>query len=190
MTETLYRWRVYCTTDSKYEYTWRSESEGAPTTCPVNTAHTIDASQNRIVQARKPDVIELKDEKTPTGGNPQLHSVAFDALPNQVTSNTWQSPFAINIISSYTMPGTENIGDLLTVEVGSNTTIGTITADVGISDTVITVGKSVIDNIALGYWVRLDDATNQEDLGRVINVDKTNLQITVETASTQAFVAT
>jgi hypothetical protein len=189
MTETLYRWRVYCVTDSKYEFTWRGETEEEPSVCPVNTSHTIDASQNRIVQERKPDLVEIIDERTPTGGNPHLVSINFDALPNQVTNHSWQEPFPINIISSYIFISSENRGDLLTVEISPNTVIGTITADVAISDTVIDVSQSVIDNIDVGYWVTLNNTVIQEDLGRVISIDKNNLQITVETASTQIFLA-
>lgn len=43
------RYRVRCTTDSKYEYEW---SETEPTVCPVNGAHTIDATQTACVETR------------------------------------------------------------------------------------------------------------------------------------------
>jgi len=44
----LYKYRVYCSTDSKHEYTWVDEADGEPTTCPTNTSHTIDTSKTVI----------------------------------------------------------------------------------------------------------------------------------------------
>lgn len=42
--ETLRKYRVWCNDDSRYEFTdWLEESQGAPTTCPVDpVGHTID----------------------------------------------------------------------------------------------------------------------------------------------------
>lgn len=185
----LYKWRVFCTTDSKYEVTWRQEDD-EPTTCPVNTAHTIDAGQNRIMHFRKPDIIKVKEEDTPTGGHYRLASIQFDAAPNTTTSHTVSFPFPVNAISGWFQVASENVGDVINMEVAPNTTVGNITADVSISDTVISVSQTVVDNIAIGYHVRLDDLTNQEDLGYVLAVDKNLNTITVQNASTQAFLAT
>jgi hypothetical protein len=48
----VYRWRIYCTTDARYEYTW---SETEPTVCPIDAAHTIDANLTAIVEAQGAD---------------------------------------------------------------------------------------------------------------------------------------
>lgn len=50
----LVRYQIWCTTDSKWEYSWLESTAAAPTTCPVNTGHTIDGSKTAIVE-EKPD---------------------------------------------------------------------------------------------------------------------------------------
>lgn len=50
------RYRVYCQTEDDYFYVWLSDDDGAPTTCPNNSAHTIDTNQTTIVET-----IEKKD---------------------------------------------------------------------------------------------------------------------------------
>ena len=43
---TLYRYRIYCSTESLYVYTW---AESEPSVCPNNNAHTITSSLTTIV---------------------------------------------------------------------------------------------------------------------------------------------
>ena len=50
----LYKYRVRCTTTDTYQYIWLDENASAPTTCPVNTNHTIDSNLTRIEDTRDP----------------------------------------------------------------------------------------------------------------------------------------
>ena len=70
-----------------------------------------------------------------------------------------------------------------------NLTVGTITQNVSVSDTVINVSQSVIDSIAIGFYASITDGTHTDDLGRVTAVSTANKTITVETASTNAYLA-
>lgn len=47
---TIYKYKVYCQTDSKWEHWLLSDTEAAPTTCPTNTGHTIDSSSVSVVE--------------------------------------------------------------------------------------------------------------------------------------------
>ena len=131
-----------------------------------------------------PNEFKIKEEEIPTGENIKMECIKVVAPPNQITtvSTTW--PYPINILSATSVFTSDMVGDFLTWKSAPNTTIGTITSDVSATDTIITVSQTVIDNINIGFYVRLALSTNPtvtyEDLGRVINVDKDNLQITVE----------
>lgn len=46
MAEEVYKYQVWCDTDSKYETVWAEEK---PTTCPANDGHTIDQSKTTII---------------------------------------------------------------------------------------------------------------------------------------------
>lgn len=53
----------------------------------------------------------------------------------------------------------------------------------------ISVQQTVIDNTCIGYYLKLDDLTNADDLGRVVYVDKSNLKVYVENNCTNTFSA-
>ena len=185
----LYRWRVFCVTDNQYEYVWLDETQGQPAVCPVNTAHTIDAAQNRIVEVRNPNAVEVVEEKTPVGGNSYMDSIAFDALPNQITIHIVTFPIPINVIAAYMEVKAENTGDHAIWEIAPKTTVGALTADAAPGSTVLSVSPTVTANVKLGYQIHLSDGVNLNDTGRVINVDAGAGQITVETPTADAFAA-
>jgi hypothetical protein len=49
----LYKYRIKCTTDDKYEYVWLDDAATAPTTCPIDTGHAVDVSSVSIVDTLK-----------------------------------------------------------------------------------------------------------------------------------------
>ena len=44
------KWRIRCLTDNTYEYVWLPDGDPAPTTCPTNTAHSVNAPSAAIVE--------------------------------------------------------------------------------------------------------------------------------------------
>lgn len=47
---TLLKYRVRCTTMNKWEYIWLDENDAAPTTCPADPGHGINADATSIVE--------------------------------------------------------------------------------------------------------------------------------------------
>lgn len=186
---TLYKWKIYCSTDSKFEYSWLDEHQAQPTTCPTNTSHTISSQQTSIVETRKPDIININQEDIKTGEHFFWDTKTFTAVANTTTIFTFSYPMNISLIEASFVSVSENIGDSWSWVVAPNTTIGALTNNVSIDDTIINVTSNVTDNIKEGFWVNLFDGTNTEDLGRVLNINKTDGTITVEHASTQSFSA-
>lgn len=131
----------------------------------------------------------FKDGDEPTGGRYQAQSFEFDITHD---IGTWDSmevsfPYPTSLFSTEWINETLFENDIVKVEVAPNTIIGSISSNVSVSDTVINVSQTVVDNIRLGYLLNLFDGTNSDDLGRVIDIDKDALTVTVETASTIAF---
>jgi hypothetical protein len=99
-------------------------------------------------------------------------------------------PINISALSYEFAAGSEHIGDQIEIEVAPDLTIGALTADVNIGDTVLNVSSSVFDIVKKGYDVHLDDGVQaQERLGRCADFDRIAGTVTVETASTKAFSA-
>jgi len=184
----LYKYRIKCTTDNKYEYSW---GEAAPTTCPVNTGHTIDTSDIVVVQVQEDKEVSIKEERTKTGGHFQIVTMG-GSVP---ASTGWHDiddlsfPFAIGVLSACAYVRTANDADQIECLVGPDTTIGTLTQDAASSANVLDVSQTVVDNCYIGAYLKLDDSSNTDDCGRITNVDSVNNQITVETATTNSFLA-
>lgn len=224
---TLYKYRIYCITDSKYEYVW---AETTPTTCPTNTADTIDSSSITIVETREPDETRIKEEIIPTGGHFATTTLKINATKNTTTTVTKTFPFPISALSVEFVTTTDHMEDTLNLVIGKDTIIGNIVANVSpatawvsqnytegqtvtynskvytcILNTVsnevptnttywqhglrLAVSQTVIDNTAAGYYIKLDDFTNNDDTERVVRVDTTNNYIYVETNVTNSYLA-
>jgi hypothetical protein len=59
---TVYKYRIFCTTDNKYEYVWADEN--IPTQCPVNSNHSIDPSQTTIVEEISSNDVNIVSDAT------------------------------------------------------------------------------------------------------------------------------
>ena len=125
---TLYKWRVYCTTDSTYEYIW-TESDDEPTLCPTNTAHTIDPTKTFLIDTREPDLITIKEESIPTGGRFCTETLKINASRNTIGSNTIHWDIPISALAVNFVTGTIHKGDVLNMVVGEDTITGVLTAN-------------------------------------------------------------
>lgn len=178
----LYKWRIYCSTDSKYEYIWLDENQGEPTLCPANSSHTIDASQNRIVETRNPSSVTISEESVATGGKYACACLKFTAPGNTITSESISFPMIISVLNGQLAVSSDMIGDSIVWTVAPNTTVGALTANANIGDTVLNVSSTVTDNIQIGFDVTLTDGVNTDECGPVVAVDSVNGTITVQTA--------
>lgn len=184
------KWRVYCETDSKYEYAWRDENQGQPTTCPVDTAHTITSGSQTIVDSKRDVEVIIKEEDVKTGGHYQARTFEIDVAASDSTKELEISfPFPVSLLAAEWVNKAAFEGDQIQVCVGMKTTIGSITENVAASATTFDVSQSVIDNAFVGQLVHLSDGTNEDLCGRIISIDSVNKKITCETATTQSFLA-
>lgn len=83
----VYKYKVFCTTDNKWEYVWKHEAEGAPTVCPFNASHTINTLSVAVVDAVSSEDITISSKVG--GGGPQLNprGTKFTATKNTTTTH-------------------------------------------------------------------------------------------------------
>lgn len=183
---TLYKWRVYCTTDATNEYVW---SEEEPKTCPTNTLHVIDEEKTSIDEIREVNLITIKEENTPTGGNFKAETVGFD-IPAETTESfdiSWKIP--INVLEMCFHPTSEEVGNFIDIALSPDTTVGIITSDVSVGDTEISANEGSLDYFYKGYEVKLSDGENENNLGIITNINIVTKTITVENPATNSFSA-
>lgn len=156
----------------------------------TNPAGGLIASHNSTTKSSVPSVQILEESGTQrTGGHFQAMSRKFSAPSNRTTTVDFSEPIPMAGFILNFKATTEHEGDVINMYVAPETIVGAITANVSVSDTVINVSSTVLQNMSVGFLFQLFDGVHTEDLGRVITIDKANGQITVENASTRAFSA-
>ncbi len=139
-------------------------------------------------EADIPEEILIKEENIRTGGHYQAQSYELDvpASTGWVTKDiSW--PIPVSILSAEWVNRSEYNHDEAEFQIAPDTIIGTISVDVSVGTTEITVSSTVIDNAEVGYYIILTDGANSDDCGRIISIDSDNSKITVETATTNSF---
>lgn len=187
----VYYWRVYCTTDAKYEYVW---SEDEPTTCPTDpVGHSINSADTSAIDQRDPHIVQIQEELVSTQGIYQF--VGYETTipagtPGDVTPIDLVWPdYPITLMNGSFDAAADQIGDEISVEVAPNQIVGAITANVTASDTVINVSSTVLDNTYVGYRVFLFDGVNMDVMGICTAIDKGAGTITCKTGAVNAFSA-
>ena len=181
------KWRIYCNTESDWTYGYLEEGQ-TPSTCFTDTGHTVNSNSHQMIGTVSNSQIVIQEESTPTGGN--FKAVNYKLLcPTGLSSHDYTFPHPISALSITLPTVSDNQDDNLEVCVGPNTIIGSITSNVSVSDTVLTVSQTVIDNVQLGFYIDLYNGTNTENMGRITAIDTNALTITMEIATTQAFLA-
>lgn len=194
MAETVFKYQIYCETEEAWKFVWAAEGEPEPDKCPTNTAHTVNLDSRAIAETVKSQDVEIIEEK---GKKTQGHFQKIGLIvPASVidASTGWKVkdfafPIPISIFAAHYKPKNMHDGDEIEFQINPDAVIGAISSDINSGVTVIPVTQTVMDNIQLGFFVKLDDGTNADELGMCTNIDTENNQITVETATTNSFAA-
>lgn len=133
---------------------------------------------------------ESQDPAKQTNG--YYTSTSLDLTVDQA-QGAWKSadfsfPYPIAIYSAEWVNATTYADDCFYVEIDPLITVGAITSDVAVNDTVISVQSTVTDNMIPGFYATLDDGTNTFE-SEVGGVDSGAGTITLRTASDTAFAA-
>lgn len=182
----VYKYRIYCVTDSTFEFTW---AETEPTVCPTNTGHTIDTNQTTIVDELPKNVVtaEIKEEIVTTGGHYRCEGTdLLNCTGNTTTIHDFSWPYRISALNMLWFPTSENLNDIVNVYVGPETLAGAITNFVTASDTVINVQSTVTANAKVGYRLMLDDGTNSEFV-YIVSIDSGAGTVTVDPPVTNGY---
>lgn len=165
MSTTVNKYRVFCTTDAKFEYIW---AETEPTTCPTNTTHTINSTKTSIVDTSDSSVVTVKEESTSTGGHfsCETFKVTAEANSTGTYSTSWPIPISALVITFVTAES--HRGNFVDVVLGKNTIIGAIAASVSPASAWTaqnyTVGQRVTYTDTIGtrpYTCIADTTSNQ-----------------------------
>lgn len=145
-----------------------------------STLDDIVENHSNIEAAPAITEVKIKEEEYAgmTQGHFQARTLMVEIEGDGTYSTELDFPYPISLFSSEWLVSDHNVGDGAEFQLAPNTTIGYITAPVEEGDLVIQVSSTVVENIKLGYWVRLND--HEETIGQVTKVNKEDLTIEVE----------
>ena len=189
---TLRKYSVWCITEQALVFSYGFQEEPL-TVCPHNDTHIIDTNSITPQESFTVNSVFIEDEKTGTGGRQMNYGyvVTVDAATpgakQRIIINT--PPFQVISLNITINPGAENVDDCIDILTAPDTTVGTTTSVVNIGDTLIPVSGSVINNIDVGFRVKIVNGVNNEELGFVLAIDVGNSTITIQTPSTASYPA-
>lgn len=189
MSTTVYQYIVYCITEGQYVTYWGTSP---PTTCPNNNTHTIDPNSISIQQTISEDTI--KTNEVNVGKLFQHSSAHLDipaGTPGSVVSMNLSWPMDINLWQTTLYPLANNLYDVINILIAPNTTLGVLTQNANIGDTLLNVSNTAFtfEYMYKGLIVTLTDGVNTFNAGRITSINSTSLTITVENPLTVAFTA-
>ena len=186
---TLYKHRIYCTTEGGWVYLWK-DNDTLLSTCPNNPAHSVQAGSASIIEERSSGIVEVnKEPGFQTGGYVKVDTITINAPALSSGSVTKSWPIDIAIYTIRAAVTSDCIGCTVKAEAAPLTTVGTLTANAPIGTTVLSVSPSAAANAAKGLIITLQQGATVQELGRAIAIDKILNTITVETATTSNFLA-
>lgn len=145
---------------------------------------SIDLSNpNKEVQIRE----EYGDQRT--GGHFAARSFDFSiAAETGWSNNDFSFPIPVSVFAAQVLGDSAWDGDEIEFCIAPDTSLGLISADVSVDDDVIDVGATAWGALKVGYYLKLDDGTNVDELGMVIEKQSDN-KVKVETKAVHSFTA-
>lgn len=125
-------------------------------------------------------VVTNNNEINGTQGQFQSYLIDLELKQNGQIYKDISFPFDISLISTQWITNVNQIGDTVEFQISPDTIVGNITSNIGIGTNIIQVSDNVFNTIKIGYYVSIND----ENLGRVIFIDKFNKTITTEINTT------
>lgn len=141
------------------------------------------------------DIINVKikeqEDYAQTKGHFQSTVIDLEIDPSQnIVTKDITFPYPISLFSSEWNVDVTNVGDKAEFHIAPDTIIGTITSTIDGSEGLktINVSQTVIDNISMGFHIKIGSKTNS-CIGRVASIDKDNKTITFEESISQTYTA-
>lgn len=185
MVSGLNHYSLFCVSENKFVDTFCKD---IPTNCPVDSTHII--LPDTILEKLDFDVgIPIRQEYVKTGGNYRAESRSIVTEPNTTTTVEFNWPMAINVAMVKFITSSNMDGDIINSMIAPDSIIGVITQNVQIGDTIMSVYPTVLQYLFIGYYVKLDDGANVNDLGMILSIDSDNLKITFEKGTVNNFEA-
>jgi hypothetical protein len=127
-----------------------------------------------------------------TGGHfgSRTHSFSIaSCTPGESANHDFSYPIPVALFAAQLIGNSDIGGDEVEFQINPGYDVGDISVDADSGSTYVVVSDDIFDVIEVGYYLELDDGTNQNDVGMVTSKDADTNTIHFETATTNDFAA-
>jgi hypothetical protein len=163
----LHQYRLFCTSENTNVYTW---NRIIPTVCPNNNTHQINTESISIVDTVSNLNVNIV-QATGTGESYKCYSYMLTIPPHQTVSQTYSWPINLNVMTINFTTREEQFGDIIQCFIAPKTTIGVITQNIQIGDTIFHATSTFTKYLKVGYFVQVTNGSQIILLGTCTSVD-------------------
>ncbi|MFM2393072.1 MAG: hypothetical protein RLZZ546_1054 [Bacteroidota bacterium] len=174
---TLNKYRYFCNTENKFVFKWDNIP---PTTCINDSNHSIDINSITIVDSLSRNEVIVSNRDPITQGYFMVESKTFNISSSNESIFTFSYPLPVAVYRSIIATSNIHNGDSIDISIAPETIIGVNTQEVLNNNNIIKVNSSILNILSPGFYIDITDGVNTNNLGRVLNIDKINEEITVE----------
>jgi hypothetical protein len=179
-------WRIYCNTEQANVYGILLEGQGQPTQCFNDPAHEINPESILQTDRFSKTEVVIKEEDTPTGGH--FKAVSYEMIcPPGKSTHDFSFPFAISALTTRFNASAPHQGDTVELSVAPDVNVGFLTQAVSSGVREFIVSSTAAAYLKLGFYMKLSDGVNTDNLGRIIHVNKNTNTIRTEFTTTHPF---
>lgn len=182
------KWIIWCNDENKYVEGW---STSIPSTCYNNNTHSVNTLKVKKIIRNDDTIIKIKEEAVETGGYYKATTIKCD-IPAGVTGDIsifdHLYPHPINMLNVFFNTDNTHKGDVVSASVAPDTIVGVLTDDIinGVTSS-INVSQTVIDNIAVGYYISIDNGVTSAEIGCVTAINDINNNINLSSTINETF---
>ncbi len=185
---TVYKYKIYCQTEAVFVEGFGTD---VPTTCYNNNTHTINSSSVQLLETISQSAVSIKEDKVDIGRNVYVKPIEFINVEAGTTETQYCTfPLVTSMYSFKFLFNERNIGDRVSIYANPDTTLGLITANVSVGDTVIGAPPGLMLYGWPGFHLNITDGTNNDHLGIIKSIDRVNNTVTVSEPAEHAFSST
>lgn len=189
MDENLYKWALWCDTcECERRTEFIPESDGGPTVCPYNNAHTNVRDQT-IVDTVSLCIGQVKiidtDKLDPVTANTIYKGEKIEVGAGESVGDWFRdlhSPIEAVCGEAYVDDGDWSYGDRVDfwLQPPNNGVIGVTTAVAAQGQPVVSVSADVLQNIKVGFYLTFGESARDTAVYRIKGIDTQNGLVTLE----------
>jgi hypothetical protein len=151
----------------------------------------VNSNSVQLLETVSQSIVSVKEDKVDIGRNVYVKSIEITNVAAGDTGTVdWIFPLVTSMYSFKFLFNNDNIGDTISIYANPDTTLGLITSNVNVGDTVIGAPAGLMLYGWPGFHLNITDGVNNDHLGIIKSMDRINNTVTVELPAEHSFSST